>query len=261
MLLTKSSKFHIRSSSDLYRTYIPGLVSHPELQYNALFKVSNAVSKMMGRVADSQSRTNGVHIDMMPTVWLAIKAHLLQETNERVVILYHDNDNCVPTVKHGVFVTPGKRIQLSTIERETEEHHKFDRMSAYTRAHLAILQQVLGSTFGIEAHIRHPKAKSEQDKAARKLVNTKLATVAIGQHAATPPHHISVCHHLQTSVEKTSTDVTSNVSTSPVTHVIRTNTLVVIPTVSISSLTIINFFGHGCVSPCCRREASFSNSS
>jgi hypothetical protein len=37
-LLAKSSKFHIRSSSDLYRTYIPGFVSHPELQYNALVK-------------------------------------------------------------------------------------------------------------------------------------------------------------------------------------------------------------------------------
>jgi hypothetical protein len=30
-LLTKSSKFHIRYSSDLYRTYIPGFFSHPEL--------------------------------------------------------------------------------------------------------------------------------------------------------------------------------------------------------------------------------------
>jgi hypothetical protein len=117
-LLMKSSKFHIHSSSDLYRTSIPGFVSHPELQYNALVKVSDAVSKMMCRVAASQPRTNRVHIDMMPAVGLAIKAYLLQYTNDKVVVLYHNNDICVPTVKHGVFVTPNKRIQLATIERE-----------------------------------------------------------------------------------------------------------------------------------------------
>jgi hypothetical protein len=73
---------------------------------------------MVCRVAASQPRTNLVHIDMMPAVWLAIKAHLLQETNDKIVILYHDNDVCVPTVNHGVFVTPDKRIQISTIERD-----------------------------------------------------------------------------------------------------------------------------------------------
>jgi hypothetical protein len=146
-LLTKSSQFHIRSSSDMYRTSIPGFVRHPELQYNALFKVADAVYKMMCRVADSQPSTNRVHVGMMPVVWLAIKAYLLQETNDKVVVLYHDNGICLPTVKHGVFVTPDKRIQLETIERETEEHHKFNRMIAYTREHLVILQQVLGSNF------------------------------------------------------------------------------------------------------------------
>jgi hypothetical protein len=64
-LLTKSSKFHIRSSSDMYRTYIHSFVSHPELQYNALVKVSDAVSKMMCRVAASQPRTNRVHKVLM----------------------------------------------------------------------------------------------------------------------------------------------------------------------------------------------------
>jgi hypothetical protein len=55
---------------------------------------------------------------MMTAVWLAIKAHLLQETNDKVVVLYLDNAVFVPTVKHGVFVTPDKRIQLAKIERE-----------------------------------------------------------------------------------------------------------------------------------------------
>jgi hypothetical protein len=55
---------------------------------------------------------------MMHAVWLVIKAYLLQETNDKAVVLYHDNDICVPTVKHGVFVTPDKRIQLATIERD-----------------------------------------------------------------------------------------------------------------------------------------------
>jgi hypothetical protein len=191
-LLTKSSKLHIRSSSELYRTYIPGFVGHPELQYNALVKVSDAVSRMMCRVASSQPRTNRVHIDMMPTVWLAIKAHILQETNDKIVVLYHDNYICVPTAKHGIFVTPDKRIQLAMIERDTEEHHKFDRMIAYTRENLAILQKVLGSTFGIGARVRNPKAKSEEEKSARKCAKTNLATVAIGQHAATPPPYFSV---------------------------------------------------------------------
>jgi hypothetical protein len=139
-----------------------------------LLSRSDAVSKMICRVAASQPRTNRFHIDMMPAVWLAIKAYLLQETNDKVVGLYHDNDICVPTVKHDIFVTPDKRIQIAKIERETEEHHKFDRMIAYTRENLAILQQVLGSTFGIGARVRHPKAKSEQDKSARKRARTNL---------------------------------------------------------------------------------------
>jgi hypothetical protein len=155
-LLPKSSKFHIRSSSDMHRTSIPGFVSHPELHYNALVKVSDTASKRMFRVADHQPRMNRVHIDMMPAVWLVIKSYLLQETNDNVVVLYHDNDICVPTLKHGVFVTPDKRIQLATIEIETKENHKCDRTIAYTHDHLIILQQVLGSNFGKGARVRHP---------------------------------------------------------------------------------------------------------
>jgi hypothetical protein len=116
-LLMKSSKFHIRSLSDLYSTSIPGFVSHPELQYNTLVKVSDTVSTMICRVAASHPSMNRIHIDM-----LAIKAYLLQETNDKVVVLYHGNDICVPTVKHDVFITPDKRIQLATIERERQRN-------------------------------------------------------------------------------------------------------------------------------------------
>jgi hypothetical protein len=45
-----------------------------------------------------------------------------------------------------------------------------------------------------------------------------------------PPNPIPVYHHLQALVEKTSTDVQYNVSTAPVVHYIRINTLMVLPT-------------------------------
>jgi hypothetical protein len=58
--------------------------------------------------------------------------------------MYHDNDVMVPTVKRGVFVTPDKRIQLATVERHAESHHKVERMIAYTREHIIVLQSVFG---------------------------------------------------------------------------------------------------------------------
>jgi hypothetical protein len=183
----------------------------------------------MRRVAASQPRTNRVHIDMTPSVWLVIKAYLLQETNDKVVVVYHGNGICVLTVKHGVFVTRYKRIQLAMIETETEEHHKFDRMIAFTREHIAMLQQVFGFTFGIGARVRHPKAKSEQYKSARKRAKTNLSTVAIN----TPSDYIPVCHNLQAPVEKPIADFTAKVSTAPVTHDIRINTLPVLPSEAI----------------------------
>jgi hypothetical protein len=181
--------------------------------------------EMMYRVAASQPRMNRVHIYMLPAVWLVINAYLLQEMNDKVVALYHDNDICVPAVKHGIFLTPDKRIQLTTIEREREEHHKFDQMIAFTREHIVMIQQVCGLTFGIGARVRHPKVKSEQDKAARKYAKTNLATVAI----ITPSDHIPVCHPLQAQVENPITDVTAKVSTAPVKHDIRINNLTVLP--------------------------------
>jgi hypothetical protein len=69
-LVIKSNLFHIRSSADLYRKSHPGFVSHPELQFNQLVKVADSVCKMMCRVAASQLRTNRLHTDMLPVVWL-----------------------------------------------------------------------------------------------------------------------------------------------------------------------------------------------
>jgi hypothetical protein len=86
----------------------------------------------------------------------------LQETEYKIIVLYYDNDISVPTVRHGVFVIPDKRIQLAMIERDIEEHHTSDLIIAYTRDHIIILQQVFGVFFGIGAHVRHPKAESQQ---------------------------------------------------------------------------------------------------
>jgi hypothetical protein len=58
--------------------------------------------------------------------------------------MYHDNDVVVPTVKRGVFMTPDKIIQLATVERQTEPHHKVERMISYTREHIIVLQSVFG---------------------------------------------------------------------------------------------------------------------
>jgi hypothetical protein len=41
-LQMKSSNFHFRSSSDLFRKSDPGYVSHPELHYTQLVKVADA---------------------------------------------------------------------------------------------------------------------------------------------------------------------------------------------------------------------------
>jgi hypothetical protein len=72
-LFIKSSKFHSRSSSDLFLTSDPGYISYPELHFNQRVKVADAACKMMCRVAVSQPRTNHVHVDMLPSVWRSIK--------------------------------------------------------------------------------------------------------------------------------------------------------------------------------------------
>jgi hypothetical protein len=90
-------------------------------------------------MAASQPRTNRVYIDMPPTIWFTIKAYLLKETKEKIMKVYHDNNHTMHTFKRGVLVTPDKRIELATIERQTETHHKFDLMIAYIHEHIVIL--------------------------------------------------------------------------------------------------------------------------
>jgi hypothetical protein len=46
-LVMKNFQCHPRSSSELHRNSIPGFISHPELQYTHLIKVSDAVCNMM----------------------------------------------------------------------------------------------------------------------------------------------------------------------------------------------------------------------
>jgi hypothetical protein len=74
-------------------------VSHPELHYNQLVKVADAACKMMCRVAASHSRTNRVHVNMLPSVWITIKSFLIEEKKNNKLMMYHDNDVVVPTVK------------------------------------------------------------------------------------------------------------------------------------------------------------------
>jgi hypothetical protein len=88
-LFIKSSKFHYRSSSDLFRNSDRGYVSYPELHYNQLVKVADAACKMMCRVAASHPRTNRVHVDMLPSFWLSIKSFLLEETKNNKLEMYH----------------------------------------------------------------------------------------------------------------------------------------------------------------------------
>jgi hypothetical protein len=178
-LFIKSSKFHHRSSSDHFRNSDPGYVSYPELHYNQLVKVDDADCKMVCRVAASQPRTNRVHVDMLPSVWLSIKYFLLEETKKNKLEMYHDNDFVVPTVKRGFFVTPDKRIQLTTVEVQTEYHHKVERMIAYTREHIVVLQSVFGF-FLIGARVCYPKSKSEQERVARKKAKTITTILTSG---------------------------------------------------------------------------------
>jgi hypothetical protein len=96
---------------------------------------------------------------MLPSVWRSIKSFLLEETKKNKLEMYHDNYVVVPTVKRGFFVTLDKRIQLATVERQTEPHHKFEHMIAYARYHIKVLQSVFGIFFGIGARVRYPKSK------------------------------------------------------------------------------------------------------
>jgi hypothetical protein len=87
---------------------------------------------------------------------------LLEETTENKLVMYHINDFVVPTVNIGVSVTPEKRIQLETVERQTEMHHKVQHMIAYIPEHIIAFQSVfvLGGmvlVFGTQSHNRTRK--------------------------------------------------------------------------------------------------------
>jgi hypothetical protein len=77
-------------------------------------------------------------------------------------------------------VTPDKRIQLATVERQTEPHHKVERMIAYTREHIIVLQSVFEIFFGIGARVRYPNSKSEQERVARKKAKTITTFLTAG---------------------------------------------------------------------------------
>jgi hypothetical protein len=93
---------------------------------------------------------------------------------------YHGNDVVVHTDKRGVFVTPDKRIQLEMVERQTEAHHKVERMIAYTREGITFFQSFFGIFFGIGARVWYPKSKSEQDRVAKKKAKTITSSLTAG---------------------------------------------------------------------------------
>jgi hypothetical protein len=238
-LIIKTNNHHIRSSSDLFRGDNPGIVIHPELQYSHLVKMDDCVCKMMCQVAASQPRTNHVHIDMVPSVWMMIMGHLKEKTKNMSLSIYHDHDSKVRTVKMGVFVTPDKRIKFATIERETEEHHKLDRIFAYTREHVGILQGNFGIFFGIGARVRHPKPKSEQERQNKKRTLVITPIYAISRGAAV--HRIDVC--IPASTAATVTTLLSKAATASVMRDIRINTLTQLPSeATIKSKSVIDKF-------------------
>jgi hypothetical protein len=69
---------------------------------------------------------------MLESVWISIKSFLIEETKNKNLVMYHGNDDVVPTVKRGVFVTHDKQIQLSAVERHTKPYHKVEHTITYT---------------------------------------------------------------------------------------------------------------------------------
>jgi hypothetical protein len=238
-LLIKSSDRHIRSSSDLFCGNNPGCVSQPELHYSHLVKVADCACKIMCRVAVSQTHTNRVHVDMVTGVWMMIMGHLKENTKDMSLYIYHDHDLKVRTVKRGVFVMPDKRIQLATIERETEEHHELDRIIAYTREQIGILQGTFDILFGIGDRVRHPKPQSDQERHNKKRTLVITPTYVIFRGAVV--YRIDV--PIPASTASTVTTPLSKVATVTVTRDIRINTLTQLPSeVTIKSESVIDKF-------------------
>jgi hypothetical protein len=149
---------------------------------------------------------------------------LLEETKKNKLEMYHANDVVVPTVKIGLYVNPDKIIQLATVERHTESHHNVERMIAYTREHIIVLQSVFGIFFGIGARVRYPKSKSEQERVARKKAKTittiLTAGLSDGEGLARPRTPLTTIP-IPSPVTK--------IVTSPVTLDVRINTLTQLP--------------------------------
>jgi hypothetical protein len=158
---------------------------------------------------------------MVPSVWMMIIGHLQEKTKDASLSTYHDHDSRVRTVKRGVFVTPEKPIQLATIEREIEDHHKLDHIIAYTREHVGILQGTFDIFFGIGARVRHPKPQSDQDRNNKKRTLVITPTYAISCGATV--RRIDVPIPASTAV--TVTPPLSKVVTAVVTRDIRINML------------------------------------
>jgi hypothetical protein len=111
---------------------------------------------------------------------MMIKDYLVQETKDNKLPVYQDKATKVQTIKRSVFVTPDKRIQLATVERKTDEYHKFDQIKVYTREHIIITQCVFLVFFGIGARVHHPKPKSEQDNSNRKRARNQVTDSTSG---------------------------------------------------------------------------------
>jgi hypothetical protein len=223
-LFIKSRKFHFRYSSDLYRTSDPGYISYPELHYTQRVKVTGAACKMMCRVAVSQPHTNRFHVHMLPSVWRSIKFILLEETKKNNLDMYHNHDFAVPTVKRGFFVTPGNIILLATVDLQTEPRYKVERMIAYTREHIIVLQSYFCISLEICARVRYPKSKSEQERVVRKNAKTITTSLAAGlsdgEGLARPRTPLTIIPVLS-PVKK--------IVTAPVTIDVRINTLTQLP--------------------------------
>jgi hypothetical protein len=80
-------------------------VSHSELQFNNTAKVSDSVCKMMCCVDASQMQINCVHVDMLPCVWINIKAFIIEKTAIVKYRIFVDKDVSATTIKHGIFIT------------------------------------------------------------------------------------------------------------------------------------------------------------
>jgi hypothetical protein len=160
---------------------------------------------------------------MLPAAWMMIKDYLVQETKDNKLPVYQDKATKVQTIKRSVFVTPDKRIQLATVERKTDEYHKFDQIKVYTREHIIITQCVFLVFFGIGAHIHHPNPESGQDKSNRNWERNQVTDIT---YRLTSVQHTG-CAILPLSQAQQCVD--SNVATDFVMRYICINTLTQLP--------------------------------